>query len=292
MAITATQVKELRERTGSGMMECKKALTASNGDIDAAIEAMRKSGQAKAAKKAGRVAAEGIIVAMTSAGGKKAVILEINSETDFVARDENFTTFVNAVAKIALDGAIDSVDVLSKQTMGNGTVETTRGELVSKLGENIQIRRVSLTQTDGVLGGYIHGGRIGAVVALQGGDDVLAKDIAMHVAATNPEVISPNDVSAERISKEKEIFVAQAAESGKPADIVEKMIAGKLKKFGKEVSLLGQPFVKQPDISVEQLLKEKSASVTAFARYEVGEGIEKQESNFADEVMAQVKDSQ
>lgn len=288
MAITASQVKELRERTGAGMMECKKALVETNGDIEVAIENMRKSGQAKAAKKAGRIAAEGVI--LTRSNDEVAVILEVNSETDFVSRDEGFLAFANAVADVALENKISDVDALKAASMGEKSVEDTRLALVSKIGENIQIRRVDILENaDGAMASYIHGGRIGVIVAMNGGDDVLAKDVAMHVAASNPEVVNPEDVPEDLVNKEKEIFVAQAKESGKPDEIIEKMIGGRLKKFLGEVSLTGQPFVKDPSTSVGDLLKSNNAQAKAFIRFEVGEGIEKKEEDFAAEVMAQVK---
>lgn len=285
--ITAELVKELRERTSVGMMECKKALVAANGDIEKAIEEMRKSGVAKAAKKASRVAAEGTIA--VAADKNKAVMIEINSETDFSARDSNFIEFANKVVKAALANNISSVEALVNTKIDNGTIEEARLELISKIGENINIRRVALLGSNGAVGSYRHGDRIGVLVAMEGGNDELARDIAMHIAASKPEVVAPEDVSAESIAKEKEIFSAQALESGKPADIVEKMVEGRIKKFLNEVSLLGQPFVKDPNTTVAQLLKNNSAKVVSFQRFEVGEGIEKQVDDFAAEVMAQVR---
>jgi len=291
MAITAALVKELRERTGAGMMECKKALVETNGDIDAAIDLMRKSGAAKAEKKAGRVAAEGVIIIKTTDDKKLAAIVEVNSETDFVARDENFLNFANAVAEAALAGKIATLDALKEAKLASGeTVEEARTALVAKIGENIGVRRVQLVEAgEGILGSYIHGGRIGVVVAIDNGDDELVKDIAMHVAAVNPQFVNPEDISEEVYNKEKEIFTAQALESGKPADIVEKMIEGRMRKFAAEICLTGQAFVKDPSITVGKLLADKNASVTAMVRLEVGEGIEKKEDDFAAEVMAQVK---
>ncbi len=281
MAITATQVKELRERTGVGMMECKKALEAANGDIEKAIEEMRKSGLAKAAKKAGRTAAEGVIV--INKDHNHAAIVEVNCETDFVARDTNFLGFAKQVASNALTAKNDDVQQLA------ATVETARSELVAKLGENINVRRcASLTAAD-YLGTYLHNDKIGVVVSLKGGDADLARDVAMHIAASKPEVVNPEDVSSDAIAKEKEIFVAQAAESGKPADIIEKMVAGRVKKFMSEVSLTGQAFIKNPDVTVGTLLQQHKATVTGFTRFEVGEGIEKEVVDFRTEVMAQVK---
>ncbi len=286
--ITAAQVKELRERTGAGMMECKRALVETDGDIEVAIENMRKSGQAKAAKKAGRIAAEGVIMVRSEA--ETAIIVEINSETDFVSRDDGFLAFANAVADTALANKTANVEALKSSMIDGKTVEDTRLTLINSIGENIQLRRVELlTAGEGQLASYLHGGRIGVIVGINGGDEALAKDIAMHVAASNPEVVNPDQVPAELVEKEKEIFVAQAKESGKPDEIIEKMIGGKLKKFLGEVSLTGQPFVKDPSTSVGDLLKSNDATATAFIRYEVGEGIEKKEEDFAAEVMAQVK---
>lgn len=288
MAITAALVKELRDRTGAGMMECKRALVETDGDIEVAIENMRKSGQAKAAKKAGRIAAEGVI--LTRADDNNAVILEVNCETDFVSRDESFIAFGNMVADAALANATSSADALNAIEVDGKSIEDSRLTLVSKIGENIQIRRVELLPLNGGnAASYIHGGRIGVVVAINGGDDALASDIAMHVAASNPQFVNEDQVSEEVIAKEKEIFVAQAKESGKPDNIIEKMIGGRLKKFLGEISLTGQPFVKDPSTSVADLLKSHGAEVTSFIRYEVGEGIEKKQEDFAAEVMAQVQ---
>ncbi|HEB66878.1 MAG TPA: elongation factor Ts [Gammaproteobacteria bacterium] len=292
MAITAAMVKELRERTGAGMMECKKALVETNGDIDAAIEHLRKTGMAKADKKAGRTAAEGLVVIKTSDDGKRAAIVEVNCETDFVAKDENFRKFVDAVADQVLANNPADLDELLNLPMP-GEEGTTIGEalkaLIAKIGENMAIRRFAIIEASGQLHTYMHGNRIGVVVDLEGGNDTLGKDIAMHIAASRPMTVSEADVPAEVIEKEKEIFAAQAAESGKPPEIIEKMIGGRIKKFLKEITLLGQPFVKNPDETVEQLLKKENAKVAGFTRYEVGEGIEKKQENFADEVMAQVK---
>jgi elongation factor Ts len=290
MSISAGLVMQLRERTGAGMMECKKFLIATNGDIDAAITEMRKAGQAKADKKADRVAAEGIVIIARSTDGRTAVMIEINSETDFVARDENFTNFANAVAEAALNSQATTIDALSALSLASGsTVEQARQELVAKIGENIKLRRIERMSCDGVVGHYLHSSRIGVMVALKNGDEALAKDIAMHVAATRPIVVNRDQVSAEAVENEREIFTAQAKESGKPQEIIDKMIEGRINKFIDEVSLLGQPYVKNPDIKVAQLLKEKNAEVISFIRYEVGEGIEKKEDNFVEEVMAQVR---
>ncbi|KTD26874.1 elongation factor Ts [Legionella israelensis] len=291
MTISAALVMQLRERTGAGMMECKKFLVAADGDIEKAISEMRKAGQAKADKKANRIAAEGVIVVARSADGKSAVMLEINSETDFVARDESFTNFADKVAETALHADTTDVNELLKETLpGNMAIEDARQELVAKIGENIQIRRIARLSSEGVIGYYLHGNRIGVMVALKNGDESLAKDIAMHVAASRPMVVSRDQVSAESIENEREIFTAQARESGKPQEIIDKMIEGRINKFMDEVSLLGQPFVKDPNIKVGQLLKEKNAEVLSFVRFEVGEGIDKKEDNFVEEVMAQVRD--
>ena len=287
MSVTAAQVKELRERTGAGMMECKKALVETNGDMDAAIEDLRKSGLAKADKKSGRVAAEGVVVHASEDG--HSVIVEINCETDFVAKDDNFVQFANAVADNALS-ADDIDDLLASSLPSGDSVEDTRQQLVAKIGENIQVRRMSHLRVDGAqMGCYIHGGRIGVMVAVRGGDEELARDLAMHVAALNPAYIKPDDVPADLLEKEKEILIAQVADSGKPADIVEKMVVGRLQKRLAEITLTGQSFVKDGDQTVEQLLKSKGAEVMAFSRLEVGEGIEKVEEDFAAEVMQQVK---
>jgi len=289
MAISAAQVKELRERSGAGMMECKKALVETNGDIDAAIDHLRKTGLAKADKKSGRVAAEGQV--LLAQQDSSAVLVEINSETDFVAKDENFLGFAKEVTTQALATGKIAIDELMQQpaTQG-GTLEEARQALVAKIGENIQVRRGVLMSNEGDhIGAYIHGGRIGVLVKMAGGSVALAKDIAMHIAAVRPQFISADDVSDDVINREKEILTAQALESGKPPEIVEKMIGGRIKKFLKEITLLGQPFVKDPDLSVEKLLADAGAKVVAFERLEVGEGIEKKEENFADEVMAQVK---
>lgn len=290
MEITAALVKELRERTGSGMMECKKALSETGGDIEAAVELMRKSGMAKADKKAGRVAAEGTIVAAASADGARAAIVEVNCETDFVAKGDDFVNFANQVAQAVLAGQPSGIDDVAGLSIAGGTVDEVRRALIAKLGENISVRRYTVLESaGGKVGIYLHGTRIGVLAAVKGGDEALAKDIAMHVAASRPVAVGPQDVDAGVIAKEKEIYAAQAADSGKPAEIVEKMVMGRVKKFLGEITLLGQPFVKNPDQTVEQLLKEKGATVTGFVRYEVGEGIEKKSDNFAEEVMAQVR---
>ena len=292
MTISASMVMELRGRTGAGMMECKKFLIATNGDIELAITEMRKAGQAKADKKADRVAAEGIIVVVKSTDGRSAVMLEINSETDFAARDDNFASFANIVAETALATGIVDVTALANQVLvgSSNTVEQARQELVAKIGENIKLRRIELINCEGVVGCYLHGARIGVLVALKNGSESLAKDIAMHVAASRPLVVSREQVSAEDIQNEREIFTAQARESGKPQEIIDKMIEGRISKYLDEVSLLGQSYVKDPNIKVGQLMKEKNAEVISFTRFEVGEGIEKKEDNFVEEVMAQVRE--
>jgi elongation factor Ts len=288
MAVTASLVKELRERTGAGMMECKKALVATNGDLEAAAEELRKSGQAKADKKSSRVAADGRVVVAKHAG--KAVIVEVNSETDFVAKDENFIAFAEAVAAAALaSGTIDVEGLLAQSIDGGASVEQARTDLVTKVGENISVRRIALVEGAGPMGDYTHGARIGAVVLLDGGDATLARDIAMHVAAANPVCIDESGVPAETLDRERRILSEQAASSGKPPEIIEKMISGRIAKFLKEITLLGQPFVKDPDLTVGKLLTNAGASVQSFVRFEVGEGIEKKADNFVEEVMAQVK---
>ena len=290
MAITASLVKELRERTGAGMMECKKFLTETNGDIDAAIETMRKAGMAKADKKAGRVAAEGLAKIKASDDNKNAIIVEVNSETDFVTKGDDFIAFVDSIADCVLANKPADVETLLTLPLASGTsVEDTRKELIAKIGENMSVRRFEIFADADVIGAYQHGERIGVMVELEGGDAALGKDIAMHIAASKPVCVSEADVSQDDLDKEREIFSAQAAESGKPENIIEKMVEGRIKKFLKEVTLLGQPFVKDPDQTVEQLLKANNASVKRFVRFEVGEGIEKKEENFADEVMAQIK---
>ena len=293
MAITAAFVKELRERTGAGMMECKKALVQADGDIEAAIEAMRKAGQAKAAKKAGRTAADGVVVVKISDDARKGVIVEVNSETDFVAKDSSFAAFADDVASRALAGDAADVQALSAQPLhdgGDATIAEAREALIAKIGENIQLRRmVRFDDATGMLYSYIHGVRIGVVVELEGGDETLGRDLAMHIAASNPMCVSADQVPAATLEKEQEIFRVQALDSGKPEKIVEKIIEGRVRKYLEEVTLLGQAFVKDPDVTVEKLLKQSGASVVRFARVEVGEGIEKKDENFAEEVMAQVR---
>ncbi|MFQ6371266.1 translation elongation factor Ts [Shewanella sp. YIC-542] len=285
MAVTAAQVKELRDRTGAGMMDCKKALTETDGDIELAIENMRKNGAVKAAKKAGRIAAEGVILSKNA--GNVTVLLEVNCETDFVARDASFLAFGNKVAELALANNITDIDALMATELDGDTVENTRAALVAKIGENINVRRVFRFEGEN-LGVYIHSSRIGVVTEVTGSDNELAKDLAMHVAASNPQYVKPSDVPAEVVEKEKEIQIEIAMQSGKPKEIAEKMVAGRMAKFTGEVSLTGQPFVKDPSIHVADLLKQKGADVINFTRIEVGEGIEKKEEDFAAEVAAQI----
>ncbi len=289
MAVTAAMVKELRDRTGAGMMECKKALVETQGDMDAAIESLRKSGLAQADKKAGRVAAEGRIALAVSDDGREAVMVEVNCETDFVAKDENFNAFADAVARNALAEDPADVETLMASGLDGATVEETRQALVSKIGENVQVRRFVRTSTDGSLGAYVHGGRIGVLVDLADGSGALARDLAMHVAAMNPGFVSADDVPADVVAREKDILVAQAEATGKPPEIIEKMVVGRLRKHLAGITLLGQPFVKDSDLTVAQLLEQNGASVRGFDRLAVGEGIEKKQENFADEVMQQVK---
>ncbi|MDF1757940.1 MAG: translation elongation factor Ts [Legionellaceae bacterium] len=292
MSISAALVMQLRERTGAGMMECKKFLVATDGDIEQAITDMRKAGQAKADKKASRVAAEGVIVIARSDDGKRVVMLEINSETDFVARDDNFTQFANNAVSTALLTKSETIEALSNATISGSdiTVEQARQELIAKIGENIKLRRLEILESEGVTGYYIHSNRIGVLVSLKTGDESLAKDLAMHIAASRPLVVNREDVSADAIANERDIFTAQAQESNKPKEIIEKMVDGRISKFVDEVSLCGQSFVKDPSMKVGQLLKQKNAEVASFTRFEVGEGIEKKEDNFVEEVMAQVRE--
>ena len=284
--ITAALVKELRERTGSGMMECKRALQETGGDIEAAVDLMRKAGQAKADKKASRIAAEGLIVVRQA--NDAAAMVEINCETDFVTKNDDFRAFSNAVADVALKVDPTDLDALLATNMANGlSVEQNRRDCIAKIGENINVRRFArLATTRGVLGVYLHGTRIGVLVELESGDGELAKDIAMHIAASRPLCVSANEVPAEFLVREKDIFAAQAAASGKPANIIDKMVEGRLRKYLEEVTLLGQPFVKDPDQTVEKLLQSHKAKALRFERFELGEGIEKKSDNFAAEVAA------
>lgn len=286
--ISAALVKELRELTGGAMMDCKRALVEVNGNIEAAVEAMRISGQAKAIKKASNVVAEGIVVIKHH--GKVGVMLEINCQTDFVARDASFLDFASKVTELALAQEVSSAEALLNTKFDNGdTVEEVRQVLITKIGENVQLRRLVLVRAEDVLGSYSHGSKIGVLVTLVGGNETLGKDLAMHVAASKPAVILPEEVSQELVEAERKIQIEQALESGKPKEVVDKMIEGRMKKFLNEVSLVGQPFVKDPAITVADLLKQHSAKVVSFVRFEAAEGIEKKVDNFAEEVMAQVK---
>jgi elongation factor Ts len=292
MSVTAEAVKQLRERTGAGMMECKKALVETNGDLDAAAELMRKQGLAKADKKAARVAAEGVVALEKSADGKSAAMVEVNCETDFVAREADFQGFSTDVAKVALTAGAADVEALVANKLASGeTIDERRRALISKIGENITVRRHATLSSTGFLGAYRHGTRICALVAIEGGDAALAHDLAMHVAASNPEFLSAADVPADLVAKEREIETEKALAEGKPADIVAKMVEGRIRKTLNEKALLGQPFVKDPDQTVEKLLKAAKAEIKAYKRFEVGAGIEKKQDDFVGEVMAQVKAS-
>jgi elongation factor Ts len=287
MNITADSVKQLRERTGAGMMECKKALVETQGNLDAAAELMRKTGLAKADKKATRVAAEGTVA--VERDGNSAVLVEINSETDFVARSDEFLAFARDVARAALEKAPADLNALLALRHGVASLDDQRRALVAKIGENISVRRFVRVTAPGALGTYIHGGRIGSLVALQGGDEALAKDLAMHVAAANPAYIDANGVPAAVLDKEREILAEQTKGEKKPPEIIAKMVEGRLRKYLAEITLVGQPFVKDPDTTVEKLLKQANASVVQYVRYAVGDGIEKKQEDFVGEVMAQVK---
>ena len=294
MAITAAQVKELRERTGSGMMECKKALVDANGDMEAAIDALRKTGLAKADKKASRVAAEGLIVIEMSDDSRTAAIAEVNCETDFVAKKDDFQDFAAAIAKRVLQDNPADMDTLMAMPLKDGdaaTIEDARKALIATIGENITVRRFTRIESDTPIASYRHGVRIGVLVEVAGADEQLGKDLAMHIAAHDPRpvCVSEEQVPEAMIATERDIFTAQARESGKPDDIIEKMISGRIRKYLSEVTLLGQSFVKDPDQTVGKLLQQAGASVVRFERVELGEGIDKKNENFADEVMAQVK---
>ncbi len=294
MAITAALVKEVRERTGAGMMECKKALVEAEGDIDAAIEALRIQGQAKADKKAARVAAEGLVAVSLDEKAHVGVIIEVNCETDFVAKKDEFKSFVDEVAQLARQREARDVEALSQLPMvaGGETVDTRRRELVAAIGENISIRRLAqLDAGQHRVGHYVHGGRIGVLVAVQGGDEQVARDLAMHISWSRPMCIDEDQVPVDVLEKERSILRAQAAESGKPPEIVEKMVTGRLKKYLSEITLLGQPFVKDSELSVAKYLSGADARVVDYVRFEVGEGIDKKSENFAEEVMAQVRGS-
>ena len=292
MQISASMVKELRERTGSGMMECKKALVETDGNLETAIENMRKSGLAKADKKSGRVAAEGRVAVELSSDAKTAAIVEINCETDFVSGGDDFLSFVKAVAKTTVENKPATVeDLVALPLSGSDiSIEETRQTMIAKIGENIQVRRFQIVETESAtFANYMHGVRIGVLVVIENGSEELGKDIAMHIAASNPNCVAESDVSQELLEKEKEILRAQAAESGKPPAIIEKMLEGRIRKYLAEITLVGQPFVKDPDKTVGALLSDAGATISRFIRYEVGEGIEKKVENFADEVMAQIK---
>ena len=289
MNITADAVKQLRERTGAGMMECKKALVETKGDLDAAADLMRKQGLAKADKKASRVAAEGVVVVEKASEARTAALVEINCETDFVAREQDFRGFSQAVAAIALSAKPASLEALLATRLPSGeTVDERRRALIAKIGENISVRRFTVLTSEGNLGAYVHGTRIGALVAVKGGDAALAHDIAMHVAASNPKYLSQAQIPADVVAKERAILTEQAQGEGKPADIVAKMVEGRLRKSLGEITLAGQAFVKDPDVTIEKLLKNAKAEVTAYERFEVGAGIEKKQEDFVAEVMAQV----
>ena len=291
MAITAALVKELRDRTGAGMMDCKKALVETNADLEAAIDLMRASGAAKAAKKAGRVASEGLVNVTISDDNKQAAILQVNSETDFVTKGSAFIDFVDSLGRLALKNKPESVESFLGQKLDSGeTVDEARENIIAKIGENISVRRVQIISTEtGILGAYKHGDRIAVLTVLASQDSALAKDVAMHIAASRPECISEDQLSEELLEREKAIFIEQARESGKPDNIIEKMIVGRMKKFVNEVTLYGQSFVKDPDVTVGELVKSNNSKVESFVRYEVGEGIEKKEDNFVEEVMAQAQ---
>jgi len=293
MSISAAMVKELRERTGSGMMECKKALVEANGDMELAIENMRKSGLAKADKKSGRIAAEGVIGVKVSADNKTVVMVDVNCETDFVAKGDDFTGYAAEVVDAVLNNSVETEEQMQALPLASGaSIDDTRRALIAKIGENITVRRfVKFSTATGGQACYLHGSKIGVIVELSKEDAELGKDIAMHIAASKPLCISGDEVSAETIEKEKEIFLAQQEDKikGKPADIVEKMVSGRINKYLAEITLLGQAFIKDDSKTIAQLLKEKGNEVVRFARFEVGEGIEKKEEDFAAEVMAQVR---
>lgn len=292
MAISAAQVKELRERTGAGMMECKKALEAAGGDLDAAAEAMRREGLAKADKRAGRIAAEGRVAAAIDEAGREAVLVEVNCETDFVGKNDEFVEFAAAVAAKALAAGVEDTEALAGVELDGTTVEEARRALIASLGEKVTVRRMRRIRSEGgVIATYLHGSRIGSAVALSGGDEALARDLAMHVAASAPQHLDADDVPEDVRESEREALMAQARESGKPEEIVAKMVEGRLRKFLGEITLLGQPFVKDPDQTVAKLLQSAGAEITDFVRFEVGEGIEKKEEDFAAEVKAQAEKS-
>lgn len=291
MATVVEMIKELRERTGAPMLDCKNALAEAGNDMEIAIQEMRKKGQAKAAKRAGKIAAEGVVVIKKSDDQRNALMLEVNCETDFVGREGTFIEFVDKLANQGLQQNIDNVDALLNMTSKEAakTFEQVREELVAKIGENIQVRRAHKMQSSGTIGSYSHGNRIGVLVSIDKDNAELAKDIAMHIAASNPLAIQKEDISPDILQKEREIYFSQAKETGKPDDVVEKIVAGRISKFVNEVCLLGQAFVKDPDKTIEQLLKQHQAKILGFVRYEVGEGIEKEKVDFAEEVKAQLE---
>jgi elongation factor Ts len=287
MNITADSVKQLRERTGAGMMECKKALVETHGDLDAAADLMRKSGLAKADKKASRIAAEGTVAVERE--GLSAVLVEVNCETDFVARSDEFQAFARDLARAGLGKSAASVEDLLAQADGSGSFEERRRALIAKIGENISVRRFARVTAPTALGTYVHGTRIGTLVALKGGDEALARDLAMHVAAAKPDYIDASGVPPDVLNKERQFLIDQSKDEKKPPEIIAKMVEGRLRKYLAEITLVGQPFIKDPDTSVEKLLNKAAAKVVEFVRFEVGAGIEKKQDDFVGEVMAQVK---
>jgi elongation factor Ts len=289
MSISAALVKELRERTGAGMMECKRALVDTGGDIEAAVEHMRKQGLAKADKKAGRIAAEGLVVIASAPDHKTAAVVEVNCETDFVAGGDAFRNFAQAVGTLVLEARPADMDALLAMPLGGASVEETRRTLIAKIGENIGVRRFEIVTATGIIGSYVHGTRIAVLVAIEGGDEGLARDLAMHVAASRPQYVDENQIPGDFLAKEREILIEQAKGEGKPAEIVARMVEGRLRKQLAEITLVGQPFIKDPDTKVGKLLGDHGATVKGFVRFEVGEGIEKKVDNFVEEVMAQVR---
>lgn len=289
MSVSAAQVKELRERTGAGMMECKRALVETGGDLEAAVEHMRKQGLAKADKKAGRIAAEGQVVLAVAPEGKRAAVVEVNCETDFVAGGDDFRAFAQRVGELVLATRPADLASLLAAPLNGTSVEETRRGLIAKIGENISVRRFQVLESPGIIGSYLHGTRIGVLVAIDGGDEQLARDLAMHVAASRPQYIDEREIPGDFLAKEREILLEQAKGEGKPAEIVARMVEGRLRKQLAEITLAGQPFVKDPDTKVGKLLADQGATVKGFVRFEVGEGIEKKSDNFVEEVMAQVR---
>lgn len=289
MSVSAAQVKELRERTGAGMMECKRALVETGGDLEAAVEHMRKQGLAKADKKAGRIAAEGQVVLAVAPEGKRAAVVEVNCETDFVAGGDDFRAFAERVGELVLATRPADLASLLAAPLNGTSVEETRRGLIAKIGENISVRRFQVLESPGIIGSYLHGTRIGVLVAIDGGDEQLARDLAMHVAASRPQYIDEREIPGDFLAKEREILLEQAKGEGKPAEIVARMVEGRLRKQLAEITLAGQPFVKDPDTKVGKLLADQGATVKGFVRFEVGEGIEKKSDNFVEEVMAQVR---